>query len=388
MSADGQLFDDLESVMKSDGPSAALDRLIAAMEDRDDPRGLLDALLLKARFDLGLPTVQPSSLADLPEPARLRYEDRYVEAIRKVGSRLLGRGDIVAAWPYYRAIGEKEPIIAALDAFEPGDGDASVGHVVEVAFTQGVHPRRGFELILDHFGICSAITSFEGLPPDETLRIACAERLTTRLHEHLVMSLRGEIERRGQPMPSEGTAVTKLIEGRDWLFFDDAYHLDVSHLAAVVRISPMMEDRDALAKALDLAEYGRKLSDRHKYEGDPPFDKLYDDHAIYLRALLGTDQDAAVDHFRGKLPPIDPDPDGDTIPAQVLVRMLFRLGRLDEAISVSAEHLAGVPEGMLMVPGVSQLCARAGRMDRLAEVARAQGDPVRFAAAILPQGGS
>jgi len=388
MTNDAAMFDALESTLRSDGPSAAIDRLVSEMEACDDPRGLLDALLLKARFELGLPSVQPSALADLAEPARTAYEDRYIEAIRRVGSRLLDRGDIVAAWPYYRAIGEKEPIIAALDAFEPGDGDASVGHVVEVAFTQGVHPLRGFELILDHFGVCSAITSFEGLPPDERLRIACAERLTKRLHEHLVMSLRAEIERQGHPIPPEEAPVPTLLEGRDWLFEDDAYHLDVSHLAAVVRIAPMMEDRDVLAKALDLAEYGRKLSDRHKYEGDPPFERLYDDHAIYLRAILGKDVDAAVEHFQGKLPPTDPDGDGDTIPAQVLVRLLTRLNRLDEAITVSAEHLAGVPEGMLMVPGVSQLCARAGRMDRLADVARTQGDPVRFVAAILPAAGS
>ena len=294
------LIDDLESTLRDSGPEAALDRLVAEMEARDDPRSLLDALLLKARFDLGLPAVQPASLADLPDPLRTSYEDRYVVAIRRVGARLLDRGDIVGAWPYFRAIGEKEPIVAALDRFEPGDGDASVGHVVEVAFTQGVHPLRGFTLILDHFGVCSAITSFEGLPPDETLRVRCASLLTARLHEHLVASLRAEIERRGQPMPAEGTSVADLIHDRDWLFFDDAYHLDVSHLGSVVRVSPILEDRDALARALDLAEYGRKLSDRHKYEGEPPFDRLYEDHAIYLRALLDESrQDDAIAHFRG-----------------------------------------------------------------------------------------
>jgi hypothetical protein len=354
------------------------------MEERDDSRGLLDALLLKARFDLGLPAIQPASLSDIPEPTRTNYEDRYVEAIRRVGARLLARGDIVGAWPYYRAIAEKEPVSAALEAYRPGEGDGSVGHIVEVAFTQGVNPRRGFELILDHFGVCSAITSFEGLPADEKLRVACAERLTRRLHEHLVMSLRAEIERRGQPMPPEGTSIARLIEGRDWLFFDDAYHLDISHLGAVVRMSPILEDREALGMALDLAEYGRRLSDRHKYASDPPFEDLYEDHAIYLGALLGRDEDAAIEHFCGKLPPADPDGDGDTIPAQVLVRLLVRLNRLDDAISVSSEQLAGVPEAALMVPGLSHLCARAGRLDRLAEVARAQGDPVRFTAAILP----
>lgn len=379
------LCNDLERTLGAEGPAAALDCLIASMESDAEPRALLDALLLRARFDLGLPAIQPGSLADIAEPARSQYEDRYVEAIRRVGRGLLDRGDIVAAWPYYRAIGEKEPVVEALDRFQPGEGDASVGHVVEIAFTQGAHPRRGFELILDHFGVCSAITSFEGLPPDEAIRRHCAERLTARLHEQLVFSLRSDIERRGEWLPPEGTAVEGLLEGRAWLFEDDTYHLDVSHLAAVVRASPILEDRVALEKALDLAEYGRRLSVRHQYEGDPPFEDVYSDHAIYLRGLLGLDPDEAISHFWGKLPAPDPDGDGDLASAQSLVRLLVRLGRLEEAIDVSAEQLAGVPEGMLSVPGVSQLCARAGRMERLAKIARAQGDPVRFAAAILPK---
>lgn len=256
---------------------------------------------------------------------------------------------------------------------------------MDVAFNQGAHPRRGFELILDHYGICSAITAFEGLPPEESLRVACAERLIDRLHEHLVHSLRSEIARRGQPMPPEGASVPQLLEGRDWLFFDDAYHLDVSHLGAVVRLSTMAEDRDVLARAVELTEYGQRLSDRHQYEGDSPFDRTYEDHGIYLKGVLGRDEGAAIAHFRGKLPPIDPDGDGDTMPAQVLVRLLVRLARLEEAIEVSAEHLRNVPEPSLSVPGISQLCDRAGRLDRLAEVARSAGDPVRYAAAILPR---
>ncbi len=384
MSDDPSLFDLVDHALRTSGPQGVLDGLLAAMEERGDPRGLLDALLLKARHDLGLPPVAPATLSDLPEPVRTQYEDRYVEAIRHVGGRLLREGNLVAAWPYFRAIGEKEPIVAALDAFQPGDSDESVGHVVEVAFNAGAHPRRGFELILDHFGVCSAITAFEGLPPDESLRVVCAEKLTRRLHEHLTASLRAEIERQGLPIPPEGTSVPALIAGRDWLFEDDAYHLDVSHLASVVRMSPMLADPEVVALAAELADYGARLSHRHKYASDPPFENLYEDHALYLRGVLGIEVEAAIAHFRERLPAVDPDGDGDSMPAQVLVRLLLRLDRLDEAIEVSAEHLALVPEGALMVPGISQLCARAGRMQKLAEVAKMQGDVVRYAAAILP----
>ncbi len=310
---------------------------------------------------------------------------RYVEAIRHVGGRLLSRGNIVAAWPYFRAIGEKEPIVSALESYTPGEGDESVGHVVEVAFNQGAHPRRGFELILDHFGVCSAISAFEGLPQDDTIRLSATEALVNRLHADLVASLRAEIERQGHPAPPEGVSISQLIEGRTWLFEEEAYHLDVSHLGAVVRIAVLAEDRTTLENAVELTEYGRHLSPRHQYEGEPPFERLYEDHGIYLRALLDRDADVAIAHFRAKLPPADPDGEGVTTAAQILVRLLVRLGRLEEAIAISDEHLSGVPEGMLMVPGLSQLCARAGRMDRLAETSRRIGDPVRYAAAILPR---
>ena len=95
-------FEVFDRLIGESGPVAAIDRLIASLEARDEARPLLDALLLKARHELGLPFVQDGSLADIPEPIRSKYEDRYVEAIRHVGGKLLRRGDIAAAWPYFR----------------------------------------------------------------------------------------------------------------------------------------------------------------------------------------------------------------------------------------------------------------------------------------------
>ena len=374
----------------ADGPSAALERLVARLDERGDARGLLDALLLQARHGLGLPLVQVGSLAEIPEPTRSAYEDRYVEAIRRVGRKLLDGGDLVAAWPYFRVLGEKDEIARAIDAYRPSvdPGDEGLGAVVDIAFNQGVHPRRGFELILDHYGACSSITAFEHLPPDESIRVACADRLVRHLHEHLVANLRAEIARRGQPQPAEGTSIRDLIAGRDWLFDDDGYHIDISHLGAVVRMSPLLTDPGALALAVGLTDYGRQLSDRHRYSGDPPFEEIYADHASYLRALIGQEVDEAIAHFRSKLPePAAPVPDEerytDPMPAQVLVRLLVRLGRFDQAIGVVAEHLADVPDSMMSCPNVAQLCQMAGRPDHLARHARERGDVVHYLAAQL-----
>jgi hypothetical protein len=284
--------------------------------------------------------------------------------------------------------------LQAIEAFVPGDsGDERLGQVVDIAFNQGVLPRRGFELILDHYGACSAITAFEHLPPDDATRIACGDRLVRHLHDHLVVNLRAEISRRGQPLPPEGTTVADLIADRDWLFVDDSYHLDVSHLGAVVRVSPLLTDPATIELALGLSDYGRNLSSRHRYEGEPPFESIYEDHAIYLKAVLGRDVDAAIAHFLAKLPAIDPDASDDDqfrdpMPAQVLVRLLVRLGRLESAIDVASEHLAGLPDSMLTCPGVAQLCQMAGRPDRLARIARDQGDLVHYAAAVLQSAGT
>lgn len=388
---DSQVLDELDQAHQETGPDALLDRLISTLDRQGRYRELLDALLLKARRDLGLPIVLEGSLSALPEPGRTQYEERYIAALRQVGRKVLDSGDLVAAWPYLRILGEPGPIAEALEQYRPGDGDDRVGHVIDIAFQQGANPRRGFELILSQYGACSAISSFEGLPADDALRANCAGMLVRHLHDQLDQNLRAEIARRGQPLPPEGVPLLRLIAGRPWLFADDAYHIDVSHLASVVRMAPMLTDPDAIDRAIGLTDYGRNLSAMHRYEGSPPFDRIYEDHAVYLRALQGQGVDAAIDHFRGKLPTADADAsdDGsppDPFPAMVLVRLLTRLGRLDQAIEVAAEHLADLPESSLICPSLAQLSARSSNARRMAQSARDRGDLVAYATALLLPG--
>ena len=386
-------FDAIEQSLRESGPASAIAELVHQLDNEGEYRPLLDALLLQARHELGLPLIQAEGVAEMPEAVRARYEEKYVDAIRLVGGKLLARGDIAGAWPYFRAIGESQPIRDAIEAYVPAQDDERLSSIIEVAFNQGVHPRKGFTLILSQYGTCSAITAFEHLPGEEPVRDACAEMLVRKLHEDLTANLRADIAQRGQPLPAEGASIPDLIAGRDWLFADEAYHIDVSHLSSTVRVSPLMTRPEGLALAVELTEYGRRLSPRNRYEGDPPFEDVYVDHGIYLRALLGQDVDAAVTHFLAKIAPATP-PDGDleedqnagadnTLIAQVLVGLLSRLGRLDQAIALAAEHLAGIPQSALFCPGVAQLCQRAGAHERLARIAREQGDLVNFTAAIL-----
>ena len=242
--------------------------------------------------------------------------------------------------------------------------------------------RRGLELILENYGTCPAITAFEQLPPhDGKTRSACAERLVDHLHEELTSNLRAEIASRGQVVPPAGTSIADLVAGRAWLFTDDAYHIDISHLSSVVRMSLLAQNPEAIAKAADLTAYGTCLSPRLVFEGSPPFEHIFEDYGVYLKALLGRDADEAIAHFQEKLSQVV-QKDGEPGPAaQVLVNLLLKFGRIGAAIDVSAAHLASIPESELACPSFAELCQKAGQSDRLARVSREQGDLVSFTAA-------
>jgi hypothetical protein len=377
-------FAAIEESLRASGPDAALELLTEHLAASGEYRALLDALLLKARHELGIPWITSGSLAKLPEPQRSQYEDRYVAAIRLVGCKYLESGDIPTAWAYFRAIGESEPVAAAIRDYRPVENDERLGAIIEVALNHGVSPERGFELILEHYGTCPAISAFEQLPPqDESTRAACAARLIRHLHRDLSNTLRSEIAGRGQVVPAPGSPIAELLSGRPWIFADESYHIDISHLAAVVRMSLITQDREVIALAADLTEYGRCLSPRLLFEGAPPFEKVFDDHGIYLKGLLGKDVNEAIAHFQRKLAAESEDVSDASPAAQVLVNLLVRVGKADAAIDVAAKHLADIPETALACPSVSQLCQQARQPERLAQISREHGDLVTFTAAIL-----
>ena len=377
-------FGSVQDALTAEGSHAALDRLTEQLDAAGDYRGLLDAHLLRARHELGLPLISTGPLSDMPEPQRTRFEERYVEVIRIVGSRYLESGDIPTAWAYFRAIGESDRVAHAILNYNPEGDEERLGAVIEVAFNHGVSPLRGFELILDHYGTCSAITAFEQLPAqDHVVRVACASRLIARLHKDLVSNVRSEIESRVQLRPPDGASIASLLVDHDWLFADESYHVDISHLASVVRMSTLVTDHATIALAFDLSEYGRRLSPRLQFEGPPPFERIFDDHGVYLGALLGRDVEGAISHFRSKLASSERESGQAVIPAQTLVNLLVRLDRIEMALDVASEYLSDLPDSSLFCPGVAQLCMRTGDSARLATISRQHGDLVNYTAALL-----
>src|SRR5262245_7122895 len=138
---DSQIFDALQTTLQSKGPVAAIDQLCDDLKARKEYAGLFYTLLMKKRHELGVSPIATGSNQDLPPEKHQAFEDGIRDAARTVGKLWLDAGEIPQAWAYYRMLGETEPVAQALDKLELKD-DQDVQPLVDIAFHQGVHPKK------------------------------------------------------------------------------------------------------------------------------------------------------------------------------------------------------------------------------------------------------
>jgi hypothetical protein len=383
---DRALFDELERTLASEGAEAAIEQLCSRLRDQKDYTSLFYALLLKERHALGVSPVPTGPSTELPAAIHGRYEEAIRSAARQVGGLHLDAGELPESWAYFRMIGEPDRVRAALDAYQPAE-DEDVQQLVNIAFYEGVHPTKGFDWVLSRYGLCNAITtlSSQELPHTPEARQECIRMLVRSLYEELRERLSADITRHegGPPDASEKSgAVRQLMAGRDWLFADEGYHIDVSHLSSVVQLAERLSPGPELELVRELCDYGTRLSGRFVNRGDPPFERLYEGYGHYYAALAGSDVERHLDYFREQARAADPETVG-TYPAEVLVNLLLRLDRPAEALAVARKYLAGVDNRRLSCPGIAELCQKVQDYRTLTEVAREQGDAVHFMAGLL-----
>lgn len=373
------LFSDIEAACAASGPNAAIERLITALEAEKDWHHLFDALLMRKKLSMGLPTTRPTSFDDVPERRREEFEQAYLEAARWVGDGLLADGQIAQAWMYFRTIREPGPIAAAIEKLPTG-GPVDE-QILEIALIQGVAPAKGVEMMLASHGTCSTITALDQQLqqiPDAQRR-QCAALMVQRLYRDLRDSIEADVKRR-QPMLPPNQSVRELIAGRDSIFENDNYHVDVSHLNAVVRMArELRPDDPELKLALQLAQYGAKLAPQYQYAGTPPFSEFYPAHQHYLRALLGENVDEASDYFRAMLTD-DVSETNNKLTALALVDLYEKLGRAQDAIDLAVKYLAEGVEGIGF--SVGDLCLELGRVDIYRDLAREQGNLLAWTSAL------
>ncbi len=380
---DTTLFDQLQQTVKTAGPAAAIDKLCGELKSRKDYGGLFYALLMKKRFELGVSPIATGSNQDLPEAVHEAFEKGIADAARTVGDLYLADGQIPQAWGYFRMLGDPKPVADVLEKLQIDDSTDIQG-IVDVAFHQGVAPIKGIDWILQRFGMCSAITVMgTDLPFTPDVRAACTKKLIRALRHELMERLKAEIQRVQNFTPS-GNTVAELIEGRDWLFSDEFYHIDLSHLNSVVQMSTQLDKCDELAITRDLCKYGLKLSPKFRYQSEPPFDDQYADYDRYLAILMGEDVEANLAHFRAKVD-ANPPQEAGTFPTEIYVNLLMRLGRTEEALEAVRKYLTPLGEVRLSCPNLVELVQKTKRYDVLAEVAKEQGNAVNYLAGLIAE---
>ena len=134
--------------------------------------------------------------------------------------------------------------------------------------------------------------------------------------------------------------------------------------------------------ARELCLYGQSLPARCQFSSDPPFEEHYRDYGVYLSILAGENVEDGVTHFRAKAESGSPEEIG-TYPAEVLVNLLLKIGRDQEALAIARRYLVTADSRQLTCPGIVELCEKTGDFQTLSEVAREQNNPVHFLAGLL-----
>jgi hypothetical protein len=180
------------------------------------------------------------------------------------------------------------------------------------------------------------------------------------------------------------TSLKALLHDRDWLFLNNNYHIDTTHLAATVRFARVIDEPEVLRLAIELTDYGRQLSRQFQFGGDEPFVDQYPTHALFFHALLGEEVEKALQFFRERAEAVNVQESGP-LAAETYVSLLTRLGRFQEAVDAAARFLPSRIRGSGVAPSLLELSQLAGNYDRLLEMARAKDDPVSFTAGLLAQ---
>jgi hypothetical protein len=390
------IFDTLAATAASQGPQAMLDALADSLRDRHRWHALFDLRLLQARVGLGLPPT--GDVGTLDEATRDKLDQASLAACREVGFPLLDEGHVAAGWMYLRAAAEPAEVsrrLAALTRTLPEDDEAATAllqEIVHVALWEGVDPALGIRLVIDSQGTCNSITAYEQVVArlPAARQQAAAAVLVDHLHHEVFTALAADLERRGLASADRIAAAPSIVaqlEAAGGLRDDPSFHVDVSHLQSVLRFARTCTEQPVLEKAWELAVYACRLPEEVTYPGDPPFEHVGEASRLFFAALLGRDIEEALAFFHRAAAP-EHVQQGDTLPADTLTYLLWRLDRPAEAVHVALARPSdsGMPsmfQAAGMLPSLVEVAIKGDAVDALRDACRKRGDEITFAASYL-----
>jgi hypothetical protein len=375
------LFDQLEQQSTSGGVDAVLEHLITSLQQDKKHHELFEALKMQVRHRAGLPLLYGESGDDLDSKQRTLLEDGLLGACRQVGTALLEDGRVSEGWMYMRPVGDMAAAREMINKIEVQDDN--IDEMVEVLLQEGVDPARGFSVVLQNYGTCNAITTFESVMPQKGKadQRAVAQLLLRHVHQELFANVKADVAGRQESEPT-ATTLAELIAGQEGMFGEHSYHIDTTHLASTTRFSRILEDEESLRLALDLTQYGKELHEQFQYEGDEPFTDIYRDHAFYFQALLGENLDEALAYFKDRSDNVDTNQWG-TVGIETYIDLLARVGKIEEAIAVTIEKTQPGQRTMGLAPSLLELCERSDNYSPLMDACRGSDDVLGFATGLM-----
>src|SRR5262245_16454847 len=135
------LIDVWNEQLQRDGPLAAFERIEQDVRQQHNYPLLFELLLLKNRWELGLPLTSSEGPAANSGLATA-YEEGMIAAARTVGKLFLQDGQITRAYPYCRASGDVPLVREALEQVQSDTDSEELDTLIGIGLHEGVNPRK------------------------------------------------------------------------------------------------------------------------------------------------------------------------------------------------------------------------------------------------------
>ncbi len=390
-------FEELQRLADTSGVEQSLDFLEHQFRRDKEYFKLFEVLKIRCRHLLGLPLIYSRQPDDLDETQQRKLEDGLLGACREIGTLFFKAGQFQEGWMYLQPVGDKSLNEKLVRSIMPDE--ENIDALIDMTVSQGAAPAYGYRLLLQHYGTCNGITTFDtqAMRFDRHTQKKMARVLLNHIYDELTENVRYAIRQTPDENPTTGdqasaskespsdsrpASLMELMDRHQELTNGGAHHIDTTHLASVMRIARLVDDPEDLRKAYELAIYGSRLHADFQYPGSPPFEETYVDHGYYFGSLLGRDVDAAISHFENKTRTLDADELGP-VAEETLVDLLVRLGRNDDAITVMTERLLGKYESLGIAPPPLEIANSPESLKRLRQFYEANGDLLGFAVSVL-----
>ncbi len=355
---------------------------------------LFEAIKMQVRSRLGLPLISDPNDPLPNEQVERQLETGLLDACREVGAMLIDDGRVSEGWMYLRPLGDLD--FARQKFGEIEINDDNYDEMIQVLLHEGVDVGRGYRAVLKQQGTCNGITLFEQaiVSRDKQDRQAAAAELLDHFYDELSDAVRHDIAHRDKENPQaqredgSSQSLGEMVQTRPWLLGKDGYHLDTSHLAAVVRVSVVLQEPEQWKKARDLAMYGRKLSHQYQYPGNEPFVDFYPNYGVFFDILRGHQVDSGLKLFERKARSVDVGEHGPGA-IETYVDLLDRLGRQPQAVQIAVELAPDEIPAQQIVPMLIDVATRSGdasTFEPIKNYCRKKEDVLGYVAVLHAQG--